>query len=222
MKTFFLLWTFLVTVRSLESRAPTKAERLQRQAQRYEKEAERAEVEAAAWAQRAQRAATDAGAVSEKVKSAIRKRGVLDWVKQSGHFKRLMTSQDGAHANVMAELAAAPYVKAEMSYVRSEGEYRHAAAAWQAEEASAMERVARLQAAKPSEAHQAEQHAKDAARMAAKYSTVADRISEALPTIKKMEKMAAARATWVAQPFPVTEPHELVSVTIAPPLADAP
>ncbi|CAL1147997.1 unnamed protein product [Cladocopium goreaui] len=61
---------------------------------------------------------------------------------------------------------------------------------------------------------------REAGRMSAKYSAVAERISEALPTIKKMEQMAAARAVWVHQPLPVTEPQELVSLTVAPPLAE--
>lgn len=190
------------------------------QAQHYEKEAERAENEAATWARRAQRAATDAGATEEKVMGAIRRRGVLDWVKQSAHFKRLMTSQSSAHAQVAAEIAAAPYVKAEASYAASEGEYRHAAAAWKAEESSA-ERAMRLQGdSKAEEAQDLAKRAQEAGRMSAKYSAVAERISEALPTIKKMEQMAAARAVWVHQPLPVTEPQELVSLTVAPPLAE--
>ena len=55
--------------------------------------------------------------------------------------------------------------------------------------------------------------------MAKKYTTVAERVTKALPTIAKMADMAAARAAWVEQPLPVTEPHELASVTIVPPLA---
>eukprot|EP00438_Fugacium_kawagutii_P033970 Skav228928 [mRNA] locus=scaffold2181:11812:31675:+ [translate_table: standard] len=141
-KSFALLWTVAIAAAALEH-APSRAERLQSQAEHYEKEAERAEAEAASWAQRAQRAVTDAGATNEKVMSAIRKRGVLDWVKQSGQFKRLMTAQNSAEAKVAAEIAAAPYVKAEMSYTQSEGEYRRAAAAWKLEEASAQQQAAR-------------------------------------------------------------------------------
>lgn len=55
--------------------------------------------------------------------------------------------------------------------------------------------------------------------MAEKYDTVAERVKKAMPTIERMADMAAARAAWVEQPLPAMEPHELVSVTIAPPVA---
>ena len=47
---------------------------------------------------------------------AIRKRGVLDWVQQSGEFKRLLNSRSSAHASVVAEKAKAPYLQARRAY----------------------------------------------------------------------------------------------------------
>ncbi|CAJ1360801.1 unnamed protein product, partial [Effrenium voratum] len=239
----------------------TRAERLEAQTLRFEREAAEAEEEAAGWERRAQNAATDAGAVTEQVQSALRKRGVLSWVRESGSFKRMLNSRSSAHASHAAAVAKAPYVKADSSWRFSPGadetDFQPAtvartqlpftnciaftayglqgpAAAWKAEADATQQAVQRLQgyvdqyrlsgmeqeaATYSKEAEDLAKHAEDATRVAEKYARIAGRITEAIPTIKKMEDMAAAHARWAEQPFPETQPQELVTLTVAPPLA---
>jgi len=219
----------------LAGQAPkSRAQRLELQAQKYEREAEDAEAEAAQWARRAENAATDAGTVNEKVMTAIRKRPVLDWVQAGGRFKRLLKDPAPSQASEVAGAAVAPYVKAELSYTKSQLDYTKAASAWKAEASATEQAMRKLQgyadqyrmsgssseaALYAREAETLAKRAEDARTTADKYSTVADRITKAIPTIKKMEGMAAARARWAEQPFPQLQPQELVTVTVAPPLA---
>eukprot|EP00439_Symbiodinium_sp_Y106_P053433 s2379_g7.t1 len=213
----------------LAGQAPkSRAQRLELQAQKYEREAEDAEAEAAQWARRAENAATDAGTVNEKVMTAIRKRPVLDWVQAGGHFKRLLKDPAPSQASEVAGAAVAPYVKAELSYTKSQLDYTKAASAWKAEASATEQAMRKLQgyadqyrmsgssseaALYAREAETLAKRAEDARTTADKYSAVADRITKAIPTIKKMEGMAAARARWAEQPFPQLQPQELVTVT---------
>mmetsp|Transcript_90213 Transcript_90213/g.160680 ORF Transcript_90213/g.160680 Transcript_90213/m.160680 type:complete len:243 (-) Transcript_90213:48-776(-) len=217
-----------------DGKTPSKIEKIQQQTQKYEKEAEASAAEAAMWARKAYVASTDSGATQEKTNVAIRKRGVADWVAAAGNFKRILNDRTGAHANGPAGAASLPYVKAEMSYTSSQLQYAGAAAAFKVRAQTSQSSVKNLQAyadqyrmmgdPKKAElyAREAEDLAKDAEDAQAtadKYDTVVDRIGKALPTIKKMGAMAAARARWAMQPFGGTAPQELVTLTVAPPLA---
>ncbi|CAE7320740.1 TNPO1 [Symbiodinium sp. CCMP2456] len=182
----------------LAGQAPkSRAQRLELQAQKYEREAEDAEAEAAQWARRAENAATDAGTVNEKVMTAIRKRPVLDWVQAGGRFKRLLKDPAPSQASEVAGEAVAPYVKAELSYTKSQLDYTKAASAWKAEASSTEQAMRKLQgyadqyrmsgssseaALYAREAETLAKRAEDARTTAEKYSTVADRITKAIPT----------------------------------------
>jgi len=217
-----------------DGKTPSKIEKIQQQTAKYNQEAQAAEAEAAMWARKAYVASSDSGSTQEMTNVEIRKRGVADWVKAAGNFKRILNDRTGSYANGPAGASSLPYVKAEMSYAASQLQYAGAAGAFKVRAQTSQDAMKRLQSYADQyrmvgdqkkaelygrEAEDLEKDAEDAQATADKYDTIVDRIGKAIPTIKKMGAMAAARARWAMQPWGNTAPEELVTLTVAPPLA---
>eukprot|EP00913_Durusdinium_trenchii_P033252 g31129.t1 len=146
--------------------------------------------------------------------------GMVPFYTMAEVDNRSSSEPDSAHATLAAKIATAPYVKAEASYLESQKEYQRAAAAWKAKEAEEQQSVDQLQGFV--DQFRMSGIESKAATYAAEAESHAKRAEEW--RVRKMEDMAAARATWVEQPLPQTEPHELVSsltaCTIKPKIAD--
>mmetsp|Transcript_68756 Transcript_68756/g.212611 ORF Transcript_68756/g.212611 Transcript_68756/m.212611 type:complete len:273 (+) Transcript_68756:97-915(+) len=201
-------------------------------ARHYRDDAREAEAAAALWASRA-RAAVYGGAEGTILNThrELERQGVNSLAHSVRMTDRAMSDPRSRKAAEAAKRAAAPYEEAFEEY-RTAGDSYAATASGYALRAGNDDAMARqlmsyadqhrLQAGSAAAdpfVKQSQLLAKQAAEfrgVAAKYRAKAERIKEALPGIKRMEKAASDYASWIEHPEGAMTPHQSYTLVEAP------
>jgi len=204
-------------------------------AQQYKREAHEAEESAETWAARTRALAHGSrGFIRRLTHKELAVRHAGPWAAAVWEVGKMLADPSAGHAAASATRVRAPYEAAYKEYTAAGDSYGGAARDYehragddeeQAQQLRGFADQSQLQGDSPAAAMYGQQ-ARVLSRQAGAFRGLAKslnvragRIRESLPTIRDMERSAAAAISWAENPDGAPAPQEIYAFTVAPPLA---